>query len=68
MMIINYEGRDFEITGQEEAGEHLKPFLIKKGLDGFFYFATSKPVGRQRKTFNMMFTKNAHTGKFDNAL
>jgi len=67
-MIVNYEGRDFEITDQQEAGTALKPFMLKKGLDGFFYFGTSKPVGRQRKTLQVMFTKNIHTGKFDNVL
>lgn len=57
--------RLYQVTDdQAPVGQALENDLRRRGFDGKIYFATSKPVGRQRKTFYGMFYRSAKTQEF----
>ena len=59
--------REYEVTESKKMSEAAWADFRSRGFDGYFYFAKSEPVGRQRKVFQGLFVRSL-TGEFTNAL
>jgi hypothetical protein len=59
--------RTFTMESVEPAGKFLAEELAKKGFESNLYLGTSKPTGRQRRTYTAMFYRKL-TGEFVNML